>query len=240
VRAPQVQPATAGVRSPTAGAGPAQPPQPASGAVAASAAPAPKAASKATPAPSSAPALDDDQGQSADIDAQVTCCWLCAAVAASALLAVTLALARVQLERVAAAAARAEAEAGDDAEEEPLVGDAPRAAGDGAASGQGDWKQSLQLPPKDLRHKTADVTATKGVEFEDFHLKRDLLKGIFEMGFERPSPIQEESIPVALLGRHVLARAKNGTGKTASFAIPCLEKVDPAIDHTQSGRPGCA
>jgi superfamily II DNA/RNA helicase len=45
-------------------------------------------------------------------------------------------------------------------------------------------------------------------------------------GFEKPSPIQEEAIPIALAGRHILARAKNGTGKTGSFCIPCLEKVD--------------
>ena len=50
--------------------------------------------------------------------------------------------------------------------------------------------------------------------------------GIFEKGFERPSPIQEESIPIALTGRDILARAKNGTGKTAAFTIPVLEKVD--------------
>ena len=39
--------------------------------------------------------------------------------------------------------------------------------------------------------------------------------GIFELGFEKPSPIQEEAIPIALTGRDILARAKNGTGKTA-------------------------
>ena len=50
--------------------------------------------------------------------------------------------------------------------------------------------------------------------------------GIFEKGFERPSPIQEESNPIALTGRDILARAKNGTGKTAAFTIPVLEKVD--------------
>lgn len=50
--------------------------------------------------------------------------------------------------------------------------------------------------------------------------------GIFEKGFEKPSPIQEESIPIALAGRDVLARAKNGTGKTAAYLIPVLEKVD--------------
>ena len=70
-----------------------------------------------------------------------------------------------------------------------------------------------------------DVTQTKGREFEDFFLKRELLMGIFEKGFERPSPIQEEAIPIILQNRNVLARAKNGTGKTAAYIIPCLEKV---------------
>ena len=50
--------------------------------------------------------------------------------------------------------------------------------------------------------------------------------GIYEKGFEQPSPIQEESIPIALTGRDILARAKNGTGKTAAFAIPILERID--------------
>jgi ATP-dependent RNA helicase DDX6/DHH1 len=53
------------------------------------------------------------------------------------------------------------------------------------------------------------------------------------MGYESPSPVQEESIPIALLGRHVLARAKNGTGKTASFCIPILQKIDPGLKYTQ-------
>ena len=74
---------------------------------------------------------------------------------------------------------------------------------------------------------------TKGNDFEDYFLKRDLLKGIYEKGFEKPSPIQEEAIPVALAGRNILARAKNGTGKTASFVIPVLEKVDPTQRHIQ-------
>ena len=57
--------------------------------------------------------------------------------------------------------------------------------------------------------------------------------GIFEKGFERPSPIQEEAIPIILAGRNVLARAKNGTGKTAAFIIPCLEKTDTAQNYIQ-------
>lgn len=57
--------------------------------------------------------------------------------------------------------------------------------------------------------------------------------GIFEAGFEKPSPIQEEAIPVALTGRDILARAKNGTGKTAAFTIPALEKINPKNSKIQ-------
>lgn len=120
-----------------------------------------------------------------------------------------------------------------------------------------DWKTALKLPPKgilldmahwttrcrrltgaalvetDQRVKTEDVTATKGNEFEDYFLKRELLMGIFEAGFERPSPIQEESIPIALAGRDILARAKNGTGKTAAFLIPLLERVNTKTPKVQ-------
>lgn len=98
----------------------------------------------------------------------------------------------------------------------------------------GDWKNQLRLPPKDRRPQTEDVLATKGNDFEDYFLKRELLMGIFEMGYERPSPIQEESIPIALAGRDILARAKNGTGKTAAFIIPTLEKVDPSRNVIQA------
>nr|KAF6324370.1 DEAD-box helicase 6 [Myotis myotis] len=57
-----------------------------------------------------------------------------------------------------------------------------------------DWKKTLKLPPKDLRIKTSDVTSTKGNEFEDYCLKRELLMGIFEMGWEKPSPIQADKL----------------------------------------------
>ncbi|GAA6002299.1 hypothetical protein JCM10207_001052 [Rhodosporidiobolus poonsookiae] len=100
--------------------------------------------------------------------------------------------------------------------------------------GPEDWKKNLSLPTKDTRPQTEDVTATKGNEFEDYFLKRELLMGIFEAGFERPSPIQEEAIPIALTGRDILARAKNGTGKTAAFIIPTLERVNPKIPKIQA------
>jgi len=95
------------------------------------------------------------------------------------------------------------------------------------------WKSKLSLPPRDERVQTEDVTLTRGTEFEDFYLKRELLMGIFEKGFEKPSPIQEHTVPIAIFGRDILARAKNGTGKTAAFVIPSLEKVDPKQDYIQ-------
>lgn len=60
------------------------------------------------------------------------------------------------------------------------------------------------------------------------------MMGIFEAGYEKPSPIQEETIPVALTGRDILARAKNGTGKTAAFVIPTLERINPKSTKTQA------
>ncbi len=79
-----------------------------------------------------------------------------------------------------------------------------------------------------------DVTDTKGTEFEDFCLSRPMLMGIFEKGWERPSPIQEASIPMALGGRDILARAKNGTGKTGAYSIPLLEQIKPELDVIQA------
>merc|ERR1719424_429305 len=108
---------------------------------------------------------------------------------------------------------------------------APAAASDGAAD---DWKASIVKPAPDNRVKTSDVTATKGNDFEDYFLKRELLMGIFEKGYEKPSPIQEEAIPVALAGKSVLARAKNGTGKTGAFTIPMLEKCNIANNVIQA------
>ena len=88
------------------------------------------------------------------------------------------------------------------------------------------WREGLTRPKADNRFKTEDVTMTKGNEWEDYFLKRELLMGIFEKGYERPSPVQEESIPMTLAGKSILARAKNGTGKTAAFVVPILEKCD--------------
>lgn len=61
--------------------------------------------------------------------------------------------------------------------------------------------------------------------FSAFHLDKNLLKGIKELGFHRPTPIQTDAIPPALEGRDVLACASTGSGKTAAFLLPILNRL---------------
>lgn len=63
------------------------------------------------------------------------------------------------------------------------------------------------------------MTNTQGSTFDDLGLSRELLMGLFLAGFEKPSPVQEQSIPYAIAGRDILARAKNGTGKVSLSEI---------------------
>jgi len=62
--------------------------------------------------------------------------------------------------------------------------------------------------------------------FDGLDLKEGLLRGIFAYGFEKPSAIQQRAIKPVILGRDVIAQAQSGTGKTATFAISILEKLD--------------
>ncbi|KAK8795536.1 hypothetical protein WA158_000193 [Blastocystis sp. Blastoise] len=89
-----------------------------------------------------------------------------------------------------------------------------------------DIKQLVKMPKKDTRVQTDDITQTKGQEFDEYGLKKELLMGLYERGYEKPTPIQENAIPAVLTDRNVLARAKNGTGKTGAYVIPCLEKIN--------------
>ena len=61
--------------------------------------------------------------------------------------------------------------------------------------------------------------------FSDLKLHPNLLKGIKELGFPRPTPIQTDAIPPALAGRDVLACAMTGSGKTAAFLLPILHRL---------------
>ncbi|MDO8539611.1 MAG: DEAD/DEAH box helicase [Opitutaceae bacterium] len=64
--------------------------------------------------------------------------------------------------------------------------------------------------------------------FDQLGLSPEILKAVAKMGFEEASPIQTAVIPVALTGRDIVGQSSTGSGKTAAFAIPAIEKVDPA------------
>jgi ATP-dependent RNA helicase RhlE len=61
--------------------------------------------------------------------------------------------------------------------------------------------------------------------FKDFSLSPPLLKAVEALGYTEPTPIQERAIPVVLAGRDLMAAAQTGTGKTAAFALPLLERL---------------
>lgn len=64
-------------------------------------------------------------------------------------------------------------------------------------------------------------------KFDDLQINEGIKKAISEMGFEEPSPIQAQAIPAVLAGQDIIGQAQTGTGKTAAFSIPILEKIDP-------------
>ncbi len=72
------------------------------------------------------------------------------------------------------------------------------------------------------------------IQFSDFNLSREIGKAIEDMGFEEPSPIQALAIPLIQAGRDVTAQAQTGTGKTAAFGIPVIEKIDPTKRAVQA------
>ena len=63
--------------------------------------------------------------------------------------------------------------------------------------------------------------------FEQFGLKKDIMRAIGYAGFKVPSPIQLQAIPLVMQGRDIVAQAQTGTGKTAAFGLPTLNKMDP-------------
>src|ERR1700755_1500972 len=63
------------------------------------------------------------------------------------------------------------------------------------------------------------------MSFADLGLKPELLRAVSEKGYDAPTPIQAQAIPTVLEGRDVLAGAQTGTGKTAAFVLPILQKL---------------
>jgi len=70
--------------------------------------------------------------------------------------------------------------------------------------------------------------------FDNMNLKNELLRGIYAYGFERPSTIQQRAIMPVIKGHDVIAQAQSGTGKTATFSISILQRIDVTLKATQA------
>ena len=72
------------------------------------------------------------------------------------------------------------------------------------------------------------------VRFDELNIAEPILRAITDMGFEEATPIQAKAIPIEMTGIDVLGQAQTGTGKTAAFAIPLLQKINPKEKKLQS------
>jgi translation initiation factor 4A len=70
--------------------------------------------------------------------------------------------------------------------------------------------------------------------FDDMSLREDLLRGIYAYGFEKPSAIQQRAIVPLVKGHDTIAQAQSGTGKTATFSIGILQRIDTTERHSQA------
>lgn len=70
--------------------------------------------------------------------------------------------------------------------------------------------------------------------FKELGLSEEIMKAVEDMGFEEPSPIQKEAIPIAMQGKDLIGQAQTGTGKTAAFGIPLLQRIDTSKPGPQA------
>uniref|UniRef100_A0A1B6MQS9 RNA helicase n=2 Tax=Graphocephala atropunctata TaxID=36148 RepID=A0A1B6MQS9_9HEMI len=91
-------------------------------------------------------------------------------------------------------------------------------------------KHDIEVQRKD---PTSPLYSVKS--FEALHLKPELLKGVYEMGFNAPSKIQETALPTLLANppQNMIAQSQSGTGKTAAFVLAMLSRVDPERNFPQ-------
>ncbi|PWN17976.1 putative TIF2-translation initiation factor eIF4A [Microstroma glucosiphilum] len=88
----------------------------------------------------------------------------------------------------------------------------------------------LQVPEGEIESNWESVIDN----FDNMELTSELLRGVYAYGFERPSAIQARAVVPIIKGHDVIAQAQSGTGKTATFSIAILQRIDPAIKNVQA------
>jgi len=108
--------------------------------------------------------------------------------------------------------------------EEPPISEQPEGANDGG-----------EAPPGGITDADIESNWDETIDsFDGMEIPEELLRGIYAYGFEKPSAIQQRAIKPTMLGRDLIAQAQSGTGKTATFAIGTLAKLDPKLRECQS------
>jgi ATP-dependent RNA helicase DeaD len=77
-------------------------------------------------------------------------------------------------------------------------------------------------------------TSAEILAFSDLELSEPIARAIAELGFEAPTPIQARAVPLLMAGRDMIGQAQTGTGKTAAFALPLIQRIDPNRSETQA------
>ena len=72
------------------------------------------------------------------------------------------------------------------------------------------------------------------IDFDELKLSSAVLEAIRNMGFEETTPIQAETIPLSMAGRDVIGQAQTGTGKTAAYGIPLVERLSASSEQIQA------
>src|SRR5262245_11692446 len=90
-------------------------------------------------------------------------------------------------------------------------------------------KTSWRSTPVETMQETVTVDS-----FAALGLSAPVQRAIAEAGFERPTPIQARTIPFLLLDHDLIGQAQTGTGKTAAYALPLIERTDPMCPDTQA------
>ena len=95
--------------------------------------------------------------------------------------------------------------------------------------GKSQNKDDSLLSLKNLQNKTEiepqSLEVSKENGFLDFGFNQSILNSLRNKGYKNPTPIQKAAIPELMLGRDLLGQAQTGTGKTAAFALPLIEKL---------------
>ena len=116
-------------------------------------------------------------------------------------------------------------EENDDEEEEEEEEEENNDQGDEEAEGSDEDSEEAINNFFASKEETEDLQKEKHQTFNSLELARPILKGLASLGYTKPSPIQSSAIPIALLGKDIIAGAVTGSGKTAAFMIPILERL---------------